>query len=62
VVVNKFFIDYRYNHIGFTEVSTWRQIIEIEAWCDAMGNYKVLGTGIVYETEQDLSAFLLRWA
>jgi hypothetical protein len=60
--VSKFFVDYRYNHIGFANITAWLQIDEIEAWCDAMGNYKVYGTGIVYETDQDLSAFLLRWS
>jgi hypothetical protein len=60
--MNKFFIDYRYNHIGFANIAAWLQIEEIEDWCDVNGDYEIYGTGIVYKTEQDLSAFLLRWA
>lgn len=59
--MNKFTIDHRYNHIGFDYSMLWQQIDEIEAWCDENGNYEVYSTGIVYSSEQDLSAFLLRW-
>jgi hypothetical protein len=57
----KFTIDHRYNHIGFDDWLSWAQIDPMQDWCDENGNYEVYATGIVYKTEQDLTAFLLRW-
>jgi hypothetical protein len=60
--MTNFTVDRRYNHIGIGDVVTWEQLDEIEAWCNAHGNYEVYATGIVYNSEQELVAFLLRWA
>ncbi len=60
--MNKFTIDHRYKHIGLDDSLSWKQIHEIEAWCKQNEAYVVYYTGIGYKTEQDLSAFLLRWA
>lgn len=61
--MNKFTVDSRYNHISILDDSvTLEQIYAIETWCNANGNYKVYATGIVYSTEQDLLAFLLKWS
>jgi len=60
--MNKFTIDPRYNHIGILSDSiTCRQVDEIEDWCNANSNYTVYATGIVFHTQQALTAFLLRW-
>jgi hypothetical protein len=59
-----FTIDHRYKHIAIDDIVTWRQLNEIQNWClkNGNGNYEVYATGIVYKTEQDLTAFLLRWS
>ncbi len=56
-----FTVDRRYNHIGIGDIVTLEQLGEIEDWCNAHGNYEVYATGIVYNSEQELVAFLLRW-
>ena len=62
--MNKFDIDERYNHI--TVNVSWHdpEHREINQWCRNKnnGNFNVYLTGIVYNTDQDLTAFLLRWA
>jgi hypothetical protein len=62
VVMNKFTIDHRYNHIGVSQ-KYWHLLGEIGEWCynSDNGKFEVYATGIVYKREQDLTAFLLRW-
>ena len=57
----KFKIDTRYNFISFNWFDFDRRD-EIEKWCLANGQFKVYSSGIVYDRERDLTAFLLRWA
>ncbi len=57
----KFTVDHRYNHIGFDDSLSWKQINEMQDWCKQKEAYVVYYTGIGYNTEQDLTAFLLRW-
>ena len=61
-VNSKFVIDHRYNHIGFDDSLSWKQIHDMEDWCKQNEAYVIYYTGIVYNTEQDLTAFLMRWA
>lgn len=57
----KFKIDHRYNLIMFNWFD-FDQIYEIEKWCAANGQFKVYSSGIVYDRERDLTAFLLKWS
>lgn len=57
----KFKIDSRYNMIMFNWFDFDRQD-EIEKWCATNGQFKVYCSGIVYDRERDLTAFLLRWS
>jgi len=56
----KLTVDQRYNHIAI-EWKNWDELFEIKDWCDDNGQYEIYVTGIVYKTEQDLTAFMLRF-
>lgn len=58
----KFTIDRRYNHISISFDFSTKEWDEIYDWCNNRPEYDTFVTGIVYRTEQDLTAFLLRWA
>jgi hypothetical protein len=60
--MSKFAIDKRYNHIGINFTFSAEEWDEIYDWCNNRPEYDAFATGIVYRTEQDLTAFLLRWA
>lgn len=57
----KITVDRRYNLItaGWLTPDDWA---EIKSWCKENGRYQSYITGIVYERDEDLTAFLLRWA
>ena len=62
-MIPKFTIDKRYNHINIGFDFSAKEWDEICNWCDGRPEYQLytVGIGIVCETEQDLTAFLLRW-
>ena len=61
--MTKFTVDPRYNQIHIlSDFITCRELQEIEDWCEADNNYTVYATGIVFHTQQALTAFLLRWS
>lgn len=57
----KITVDRRYNLI-MVNWFDFDQRPEILEWCTANGQFKVYSTGIVYDREQDLTAFMLRWS
>lgn len=57
----KFTVDDRYKHISIN-YNNWDELCDIEEWCYNSGKFEVYATGIVYERDQDLTAFLLKWA
>lgn len=61
-MTQKFTIDERYNYIGISFDFSEKELAEIYDWCDRRPEYGAFATGIVYRTEQDLTAFLLRWS
>ena len=60
--MSKFTIDHRYNHIGIGFTFSAPEFDEIMDWCYNKPEYEIYATGITYKTEQDLTAFLLRWS
>ena len=61
-MMQKFTIDERYNHIGIGFNFGDDELDEIYNWCEDKPEFETYATGIVYKQEQDLTAFLLRWA
>lgn len=61
-MTQKFTIDHRYNYIGISFHFSAAEWDEIYDWCNSRPEYDAFATGIVYKTEPDLTAFLLRWA
>lgn len=60
--MSKFKIDERYRLIQLS-YNHWDQIDEIQEWCynTDNGEFAFCAMGIVYKTERDLTAFLLKW-
>ena len=60
--MTEFIIIKRYNHI--TLHPYWDRFNKVKDWCinPDNGKFTVKDNNIFYESEQDLSAFLLRWS
>lgn len=60
--MNKFIINTSYKRIGIDfnfNADKWDEIYD---WCADKPEYETYSTGIYYQTESDLTAFLLRWS
>mgnify|MGYP000328887392 FL=1 len=60
--MSKFIINTDYKRIGIDfnfNADKWDAIYH---WCEDKPQYETYSTGIYYQTESDLTAFLLRWS
>jgi hypothetical protein len=53
------FVDKKNRHIT-VDWENWDEFVEMAEWCEERG-FEVYATGMLYPTDEDLTAFMLRW-